>query len=407
MSVRDRSGSAPDDMVVARLHSLAPHLDGEPDAAFRAATRARLVAMAAVRTPAPEPVSRLRRLLTAADTVPSRWRTRLTAGLAGAAMTVTALATVVAVSTESGPGDALYGLKRGTEQTQLALAGDGRGETLLDLASTRLDEVRALVAEEANALSADAPTGPVQVTVLAAGADPELVVSTLATMDQQTTEGAAWLAERAVTTQDGKPLDLLAGWAAEQSAELAALRPDMPAAADGAALDSLALLSDVRTRAGGLGSALDCAGGPATIGSDQLGPVPGLCLPDTTNGGAPGGGSPEGGVPGEVGGPGTGTPTDGPTVAVPENPSPSVPSPSVPSLGGSDPGLPGTGRPGGGLIPPLPSPPPVTGNDLLPPLPLPGTGALPPTTVSPPATTPKTPLDIDVCLPPLATLGDC
>jgi hypothetical protein len=407
VSVRDRSGSAPDDMVVARLHSLAPHLDGEPDPAFRAATRARLVAMAAVRTPAPEPVSRLRRLLTAADTVPSRWRTRLTAGLAGAAMTVTALATVVAVSTESGPGDALYGLKRGTEQTQLALAGDGRGETLLDLASTRLDEVRALVAEEANALSAaDAPTGPAQVTVLAAGADPDLVVSTLAAMDQQTTEGAAWLAERAVTTQDGKPLDLLAGWAAEQSAELAALRPDMPTAADGAALDSLALLSDVRTRAGGLGSALDCAGGPATIGSDQLGPVPGLCLPDTTNGGAPGGGSPEGGVPGEVGGPGTGTPTDGPTVAVPENPSPSVPSPSVPSLGGTDPGLPGTGRPGGGLIPPLPSPP-VTGNDLLPPPSLPGTGALPPTTISPPATTPKTPLDIDVCLPPLATLGDC
>jgi hypothetical protein len=225
-------------------------------------------------------------------------------------------------------------------------------------------------------------------------------------MDQQTTDGAAWLAERAVATQDGKPLDLLAGWAAEQSAELAALRPDMPAAADGAALDSLALLSDVRTRAGGLGSALDCAGGPATIGSDQLGPVPGLCLPDTTNGGAPGGGSPEGGVPGEVGGPGTGTPTDGPTVAVPENPSPSVPSPSVPSLGGTEPGLPGTGRPGGGLIPPLPSPPPVTGNDPLPPS-LPGTGALPPTTVSPPATTSKTPLDIDVCLPPLATLGDC
>jgi hypothetical protein len=394
-------------MVVARLHSLAPHLDGEPDPAFRAATRARLVAMAAVRTPAPAPVSPLRRLLSAADTAPSRWRTRLTAGLAGAALTVTALATMVAVSTESGPGDALYGLKRGTEQTQLALAGDGRGETLLDLARTRLDEVRALVAEEATALSAaDVPAGPVQLTLLAAGADPELVVSTLATMDQQTTEGAAWLAERAVTTQNHKPLDMLAGWAAEQSAELAALRPDMPAGADGAALDSLALLSDVRTRAGGLGPALDCAGGPATTGSDELGPVPGLCLPDARNGGAPGGGSPEGGVPGEVGGPGTGTPTDGPTVAVPENP-----APSVPSLGGVDPGLPGTGQPGGGLLPPLPSPPPVTGNDLLPPLlpplPLPGTGALPPTTVSPPVTTPKSPLDIDVCLPPLATLGDC
>ena len=50
-------------MVVAALHRLAPHLDGEPDPAFRAATRARLVAMAAVRSPEPEPVSGLKRLL--------------------------------------------------------------------------------------------------------------------------------------------------------------------------------------------------------------------------------------------------------------------------------------------------------------------------------------------------------
>ena len=48
MSVRDR-----DDLVVARLQQLAPHLDGEPDPAFQATTRARLVAMAAVRSPAP------------------------------------------------------------------------------------------------------------------------------------------------------------------------------------------------------------------------------------------------------------------------------------------------------------------------------------------------------------------
>ena len=136
MNVRDR-----EDAVVARLHSLAPHLDGEPDPAFRAATRARLVAMAAVRTPAPPPVSPLRRLLSEGIPSAGRWRSRLTAGLAGAALTVTALATVVAVSTDARPGDVLYDLKRGTEETKLALAGDARGETLLDLASTRLEEV--------------------------------------------------------------------------------------------------------------------------------------------------------------------------------------------------------------------------------------------------------------------------
>ena len=56
----------------------------------------------------------------------SAWRARLTAGLAGAALTVTALASLVALSTDARPGDVLYGVKRGTEQTQLALAGDDR-----------------------------------------------------------------------------------------------------------------------------------------------------------------------------------------------------------------------------------------------------------------------------------------
>jgi hypothetical protein len=76
MSVRDR-----DDLVVARLQELAPHLDGEPDPAWQARTRARLVAMAAVRSPAPEPVSPLKRLFARTrDAAPSRWRGRLTAG---------------------------------------------------------------------------------------------------------------------------------------------------------------------------------------------------------------------------------------------------------------------------------------------------------------------------------------
>jgi hypothetical protein len=146
VSAHDRSGLAREEMVVARLRELAPHLDGEPDPAFRAATRTRLVAMAAVRTPAPPPVSGLRRLLAAraVDAASARWQARLTAGLAGAALTVTAAAALVAVADSARPGDVLYELKRGTEQTQLALAGDARGRTLLDFASTRLDELAAL-----------------------------------------------------------------------------------------------------------------------------------------------------------------------------------------------------------------------------------------------------------------------
>ena len=89
MSVRDR-----EDAVITALRELAPHLDGEPDPAFRAATRARLVAMAAVRSPEPERVRGLRRLLAGRgdDTGLPRLRSRLTAGVAGAALTVKAAA---------------------------------------------------------------------------------------------------------------------------------------------------------------------------------------------------------------------------------------------------------------------------------------------------------------------------
>jgi hypothetical protein len=351
--------------------------------------------MAAVRTPPAEPVSPLRRLLASGVPGPARWRTRLTAGLAGAALTVTALATVVAVSTDARPGDALYGLKRGTEQTQLALAGDARGQVLLDLAGTRLDEVRALVEGGATALPAAgtaAGTGP---TVLAAGDDAGLVTETLATMDAQTAEGAEWLTERAVTTEDDGPLDLLAGWTATQREELSALQGGVPAAAADEVADSLTLLSDVAVRAAGLDAALDCPAGPATAGADELGPVPALCAPEgsvTTVPEAPGGGAGPTSVTAEP-------PPGGATVEPP------LPAPTVPSGGGAVPGAPGS--PGTGGLP----------TSAVPPLP---TGALPSPTL--PSTLPSVPLSVpglpgatssavpslplDVCLGPI-TVGDC
>ncbi|TFV65404.1 UNVERIFIED_ORG: hypothetical protein E4P37_09845, partial [Bacillus sp. AZ43] len=254
MSVRDR-----EDALVARLQELGPALDGEPDPAFRAATRARLVAMAAVRTPEPEPATGLRRLLAvrAPDGPPPRWRGRLTAALAGGAMAITALAGLVAVADGARPGDPLYDLKRGTEQTQLALAGDARGRTLLDFATTRFHEVEQLVRD--------------------GEADPTLVVETLRTMDAQTREGAAWLADRAVDTGDGGPLDVLSGWAAGQSGGLSGLQAVVPGDAADAVGRSLTLLADIGARTDDLRTALTCAGGPAVDGADALGPVPAAC----------------------------------------------------------------------------------------------------------------------------------
>jgi hypothetical protein len=393
-----------EDVVVAQLRSLAPSLDGEPDPAFRSATRTRLVAMAAVRTPAPPPASRARALLSLRDSAPARWRSRLTAGLAGAAVAVTALATLVAVSAGAGPGDALYGLKRGTEQTQLALAGDStRGRTLLDFASTRLAELRTLVDNGATAApAAGAGVAPDRETVLAAGASPELVLETMRTMNDQTTEGAASLDHRAVAIGSAAPLELLADWAHGQSAGLEGLRAELPAEAGAALTDSLGLLSAISTRVSALRTALDCSSGPSTRGTDELGPLPVPCVvppspsPSTGVPGSETGTPPAAGVPGTSTPPGgTGTTAGSGTGAAPSGstggtrlpaPLPSGPAPTPPT-GGSLPSI------------PVPSPPLPTGKLPLPSVTLPGTS------IGTPGATDSSPL-VDLCIGPVS-LGNC
>jgi hypothetical protein len=378
-AVRDR-----EDAVVTRLQQLAADLDDGPDPRFRAATRERLVAMAAVRSPHPAPRSGLRRLLAArADGgPPAAWRTRLTAGLAGAAMTVTALGTLAALSTDAQPGDVLYGVKRGTEQTQLALAGDDRGLTLLEFARTRLDELAAL-------------TDP-------AAAD---VVALLDTMDTQTQEGAALLTGQAVEGRDPAPVDGLTDWAGRQTAELSALQPRLPARSAAESQASLDLLADVSRRATGLRTALGCAGGPATTGTDELGPVPAECPAE-----APATGSPPEAPSGDTGGvhsddepaPGrAGAPAAPPadSAAPPLHPAPAPgPAPSAPNGGGVS-GDRGSGTSSGGHGGPAPVVPDTPAVDEpprpLPELPLPD----PETPAQPQAPLLDTPLPI--CIRPL------
>ena len=368
-----RRGDDPAAGVVTMLQELAPHLEVEPDPAFRAATRQRLVAMAAVRTPEPVPPSRLRRLLAAraSDAPAGRWRTRVTAGLAGAALTVTSLATLVALSTGAGPGDVLYGLKRGTEQTQLALAGDSRGQVLLDLARTRLDELGDL----------DSDAGRAE--------------STLATMDDQTREGAAWLAARALDTASAAPLDDLSGWAAEQSVRLSAVRGEVPAPAADDVDGSLTLLGEITRRAEALRTDLACPNGPVTAGADRLGPVTAGCLPAASGPGgapepirpAPGGTAPE---------------------AVP------TPAPSIPVLPPTAPAGPTGSQPAPGTVPSpvvtgAPTPRTSTPGGLLPSLPpvLPAPTA-PVTTTPPPVVgVPIPQLPLGLCLGGLIQVGRC
>ncbi|SDC13083.1 hypothetical protein SAMN05660690_0638 [Geodermatophilus telluris] len=359
-SVRDREAA-----LEARLRALAADLDDGPAPGFRAATRARLVAMAAVRPPAPAPPRGLRARLR-----PGRGarRSRLTAAVAGAVLAVTATGALVALSTGAGPGDALYGLKRGTEQTQLALAGDERGPTLLQLATTRLQELDGL---------ADG------------GAPAPLVRDTLATMDAQTTEGAALVSTEALGARDAAPLTALADWARQQRSGLADLRAALPGDTGGAATGSIDLVGRIGARAERLRTALSCAGGPATSGRDELGPVPAPCA-------APG--TPEPSAPGA---PAT-VPADPAGETPPAAPTPD-PVPAAPSSGGGSGGATGSAPAPGAPTPPVGTPAPTTpapDGGPVPPLPVPGGSGTSPSPSSTPPPVLDTPLSTCL-LPPL------
>ncbi|MPR00491.1 hypothetical protein GB931_21705 [Modestobacter sp. I12A-02628] len=300
-----------------RLQALGAGLDDAPAPAFRAEARARLVAMAAVRTPS-APVSRLRRLTS--PRLPGRWRTRVTAGLTGAALTVTALGTLVALSQDATPGDLLYGLKRGSEQTELALGDDSRGLTLLGFATTRLAELAALAGDGPAALPAG--TGP-----LAAGVDADLVVDTLETMDAQTIEGSRLVTTGVADSGDVAGLDVLDQWTVAQRAGLAALEGRLPAGAEARVTESLGVLDTVAGRSAAVRAALTCPAGTSVDGIDRWGPVPVPCAtPAPPGGAAPGPGTPPAApatptsdpAPGEV--PGGGPPAPGGTAEPSEVP---------------------------------------------------------------------------------------
>ncbi|MEU6092660.1 DUF5667 domain-containing protein [Streptomyces sp. NPDC047085] len=78
----------------------------------------------------------------------SRLAKGLTAGGLSVGVAASAFGGVAAASSDSLPGDSLYGLKRGIEDFRLNYLSDGddeRGQTYLDQASTRLSEARRLM----------------------------------------------------------------------------------------------------------------------------------------------------------------------------------------------------------------------------------------------------------------------
>jgi hypothetical protein len=393
----------PEEALVGRLQALSAELAATPDEEFRAATRTRLVAMAAVRTPAAAGATRRPPRRTA------RWRTRVTAGLTGAALTLAALGGLLALAQDARPGDLLYGLKRGGEQTRLALAGDDRGLTLLGLATTRLDELGQLVGVQPHAAPA-AGSAPGGGGVLAAGPDVPLVVDTLRTMDGQTTRGTAALTAAAVADSDTDALTVLTGWADEQQAGIDRLSRAVPTGAEAALSASRDLAARVAVRGSDLERALGCAGGPSTAGTDELGPRPAPC----------------------PAAPGAPAPPPAPSTAAPSTAAPSTAagtsavgtSAGGTSAGGTSAGgstaagtsaagstaAPGTAAPAPrtGAAPTTAAPAPTSRPGLpLPSLPLPSLpGAPGPSTPpGPVVSVPPVAPGVSICLPPLITVG--
>lgn len=156
------------------------------------------------------------------------------------------------------PGDALYGVKRASENAELGLTfGDSaKGQKLLQFAANRLDELKAL-----------------------GGKDSAVYRTTFADFRSEASAGTAKLTQLA-TQGSGDQLMQLRSWSVAQNAKLTDLGHAVP---DGMRPDftaSAGLLDRIEARAEMLMARLDCF--RITTGvADELGavPQPGNCEP--------------------------------------------------------------------------------------------------------------------------------
>ncbi len=203
-------GGALDDSTLAPLARLADSLHGVggvmPTDTFKLALRTRLIAVGAVSSPAgglPQPAP---------------WRRRLVAASAVVAISTGSAAGLAVASSDALPGDRLYEVKRAIENVRLALAPSdlAKAERYLAIASTRLTEINALLAENANA-----------------AADPVLVEelrATLSDLAEAVAAGSALFFEIFERTGDASVLAPLERFLAERSIGLTDVRELLPAA---------------------------------------------------------------------------------------------------------------------------------------------------------------------------------
>jgi hypothetical protein len=225
-----------------------------PRAEFRAELRAQLVAV----TP---------RLVAEGDAArdrvpaPKRRRLRLARPLAVAvgvlAVFIVLLGGAVLLSQNALPGDALYGIKRASENTRYGLT-DGavaKGTLKLDFATRRIDEVSELVPKT----SGDTGT---------------LVRQTLDSADGDVRAASRMLGTAAVQDTSPAPLDTMTGWAPGEIAKLDGIIKRIPAGAlRTRVVATQDLIKAAEQRAEQLKADLGC-GCLGSSGTDVLGPMP-------------------------------------------------------------------------------------------------------------------------------------
>ena len=363
---------SPDPAVRELVTALATLPSPAPRPHFRAELRAQLVAVT------PRLVAEGREEAATASQRRSAERSRPHLRIAAAVRIAVATLAVCAVllggavwlSRSALPGDALYGLKRASENAQLALTADSqqRAEDLLSFAKTRADEVSELLSQ-ASATASGPQAGGISADKAA------LIRSTLGSADDDVRQASQLLGGQAVRSRSGGPLDVLLRWAPGQQDRLTDIAGRIPAGGlQQAAQNSATLVAAAAARARALQADLSCSclGG---AGSDTLGPRP--CQPCST---------------------GTGQPTTSP--AVPTVPAPttghhtatatqSAPGPAghgtaSTTSGSGTPAGSSSGTSGGGVLPTLPPPsPPTLPTITVPPLVSPSATCTPAITLGP------------------------
>lgn len=290
-----------------------------PSPEFRAALRQRLVAVATVQG-VPQPESAMERVRAAGVTWNFQRRVAIVAGAAAAA---TAVAGVGIGASRSLPGDAFYGVKRATENVQLALTTgqEAKGKRHLEFARTRLHEVEALAGTN-SALTGFLPGQVGALGHLSNEAKTSTIVATLQDMDAETRAGAEDLLAAYASGESAEPLEALDSFTRHQFDDLRDVVPALPTDAQPRAQRSLSLLAVVadRTRQAALGGASAPTTGPGSSGHPSKSPGTSANPAKTT--------SPEPGHHSDSSSPSTSTSSGVPSVP---NPVPTE-APTIPSL---------------------------------------------------------------------------